>query len=152
VIDSIVIDASVALKWFFEDEEDVAAARAILSRWSRAEVDFIVPPHWTVEVLNGFRSAIIKKRIDRERALDLAKDFLDLGIGSADLSGLWADVFRTAVDLGRTTYDAAYVVLAEHHAVEFITGDRRLFHATVSVKPFVKYLGGLDSPSALTGR
>lgn len=151
---SIVVDASVALKWFFEDEADVDSARVLLGQWAEGGIGFTVPAHWPLEVLNGIRSAVLKKRVDAKRALEIADDFLKLGIGTTDIGAHSAQIFRTAVDLGRTTYDAAYVVLAERTGLELITGDRRLFNAVHNQKPFVRYIGDREqkAPADESGR
>jgi len=87
---NVVVDASVALKWFFDDEADRDSARALLDRWSRREVEFTVRAHWLLEVLNGVRSAIVKKRIDAKKAAEIAVDFLQLGVPTTDVASLSA--------------------------------------------------------------
>jgi len=85
VTDRLVVDASVALKWFFDDEDDIAPFAA--------------------------------------------------------------EIYRAAVDLGRTTYDTAYVVLAERMGVAFVTGDRRLHNSICSKKPFVRHIADFAPPA-----
>ncbi len=92
--------------------------------------------------------------MDANRASELADDFLKLGIATTDIGAHSAQIFRTAVDLGRTTYDTAHVVLAEKTGLELITGDRRLFNAVRDRKPFVRYIGEREknAPADESGR
>ena len=51
----LVIDASVAIKWFFHNkpgEQDVKQALGILRGLQDGKIDAIQPPHWLVEVLS----------------------------------------------------------------------------------------------------
>ena len=141
--DKIVVDASVALKWFFDDEPDIAAARDLLAKWERLEIDFIVAPHFPFEVLNAIRSGIIKGRITAEQAHVLAGDFLDLALESEAIIDM-NTVFSAAVELGRSVYDTAYVILAESRGIDFVTGDRKLYNAIAERRPFVRYVGKLS--------
>ena len=66
---SVVIDASLTLAWYFEDER-TPAIDAVLDRV--ANEGGLAPSLWRLEVANGFRMAIRRKRVDaafRDRAL-----------------------------------------------------------------------------------
>lgn len=142
----LVVDASVALKWLFDDEEDLVPARELLGQFHRGEAELVVPGHWPLEVLNGIKAGILKKRIESARAQTLADDFVDLGIATTDVTSYATEIYRTAVDLDRTAYDAAYIVLAEKTGLELWTGDKKLFNAVKTRKPFVRYVGEITRP------
>ncbi|MFC1707303.1 type II toxin-antitoxin system VapC family toxin [Planctomycetota bacterium] len=84
----LVVDASVALKWLLDDEEDRKPALALLSAFRHGKVTILVPPHWPAEVLNGIRSGVSKGRFDEARATELGRDFTELEIGAAEPPGL----------------------------------------------------------------
>ena len=66
---SVVLDASLTLSWYFEDER-TPAIDAVLDRVT--EDGAITPGLWRLEVANGLRMAMRRKRIDaafRDRAL-----------------------------------------------------------------------------------
>ena len=66
---SLVLDTSLALSWYFEDER-TPAADALLDRV--ADQGATVPGLWRLEIANGLRTAIRRKRIDegfRNRAI-----------------------------------------------------------------------------------
>ena len=58
---SLVIDSSMTLAWYFEDEQ-TAASIAVLNRV--AEAGAVVPALWRLEVLNGLQVAVRRGRIN----------------------------------------------------------------------------------------
>ena len=67
---SLVIDSSMTLAWYFEDEK-TAASIAVLNRV--AEAGAIVPALWHFEVPNGLQVAVRRGRITlayRDASLD----------------------------------------------------------------------------------
>ena len=58
---SLVIDASLTMTWYFEDEA-TAATEALLDVVAKSGA--VVPPLWRLEVASGFQSGIRRKRID----------------------------------------------------------------------------------------
>ena len=69
-MNDIVLDASIALQWFLEDETDRKYSLEILA--SLAEARAIVPSLWFYEVGNGLLMAHRRKRI----MLDQIEGFL----------------------------------------------------------------------------
>lgn len=67
---SLVIDSSMTLAWYFEDEK-TAASIAILNQV--AEEGAVAPALWRLEVLNGLQVAVWRGRITlayRDASLD----------------------------------------------------------------------------------
>ena len=60
---SLVLDASLTLSWYFEDER-TPAIDAVLDQVVASGAH--VPSLWRIEVANGFQMAIRRKRIDRD--------------------------------------------------------------------------------------
>jgi hypothetical protein len=60
---SVVINASLAMIWYFEDET-TPATDAILDRVSDAGT--VVPVLWRLEVANAFQSALRRRRISAD--------------------------------------------------------------------------------------
>ncbi|HVY16434.1 MAG TPA: type II toxin-antitoxin system VapC family toxin [Rhodopila sp.] len=58
---SLILDPSLTLAWYFEDER-TPAADAVLTQV--ADMGAVVPSPWRIEVLNAFQTAIRRKRID----------------------------------------------------------------------------------------
>ena len=60
---TVVLDASVALKWQFNDEEATAEATALLQDFVDGKIELITPTFFTYEILSGINVAINRKRI-----------------------------------------------------------------------------------------
>lgn len=120
-----VIDASITLSWHFEDER-TEAADLVLDRVSDGGA--FVPALWRLEVANGFRTAIRKKRIVasfRDEAL-LALASLSIALDPDTDAQSWTGTLALADRFDLTPYDAAYLELAHRRALPIATLDRDL--------------------------
>ena len=68
-----VIDSSVSLKWWLDDEDHVVEAREILKQIHLGRMTPLVPDLWKYEVANGIRTAVFRKRITENQG----KTFID---------------------------------------------------------------------------
>jgi predicted nucleic acid-binding protein len=126
-----VVDASVILNWYFEDEDD--AGTSIL----RELIDqpILVPVHWQAEVGNGI---LVAERRGRAAPAQISRlfDLLDTLEMEVDDDGATA-VFARVLPLARahrlTIYDALYLELAERRGVPLATLDKALAKAASSV-------------------
>ncbi len=126
---SFVLDCSITMSWCFEDELGGPAA-VVLDRLSSESA--IVPSIWGLEVANVLAVAQRRRRISRmdaERFLVLIDDLPIM----ADNDGRVADVYRLAVELGTSAYDASYIELAIRRALPLATKDEKLAGAARSI-------------------
>ena len=121
----LVLDASLALQWFLEDEADRKYSLSVLG--SLSEKRALVPILWFYEVGNGLPMAYRRKRI----ALDQIGAFLTrlkaLPIDAAQQAP--AGILQLpalAHSRGLTNYDAAYLALASRFNLPLATGDSDL--------------------------
>lgn len=126
----LVLDSSVALKWFLGDRPDemnVAEAMEVLSRIYRNEVTVIQPVHWCAEVLE----VLARVRADQ---IESMVGFLNVLAFSVEDS--WR-TYRTAaqlsVDLNHHLFDTLYHAVALEHGAEFITADKKYFNKAYSL-------------------
>jgi predicted nucleic acid-binding protein len=114
----IVLDASA---WV-----DIARARAPQELTDLLAVDghWAVPEHFTLEVLSAFRGAYLSRELDQ---MGLARAVRDLVSAPLDV---WptAPLIPRVVQLSEnaTTYDAAYVALAEELGCRLVASDAKL--------------------------
>jgi len=130
VID-LVLDASLALQWFLDDEKDREYSLRILR--SLSERRAIVPVLWFYEVGNGLLMAYRRKRISfnqiDEFLMRLGKLPIDAALQStSDMLGLPA----IARNYDLTNYDAAYLALAQQLKLPLATTDSELRKAASS--------------------
>jgi predicted nucleic acid-binding protein len=102
---TLVIDASLTLSWYFEDER-TPAADAVLDQVTNTGA--VVPSLWRLETANGLQVAIRRKRIDaafRDRALiHLAR--LPIAIDAETDAHAWTTMLQLADSFQLTLYDA----------------------------------------------
>jgi len=107
-----VIDRSIALAWFFEDERS-AAADAVLVQVT--ESGATVPSLWRLEVANALQAAVRRKRVDAAFRDASLKDLraLEVDIDPETDRQAWATTLELAERWRLTLYDAAYLELAQ---------------------------------------
>jgi predicted nucleic acid-binding protein len=138
----LVIDASVALKWFLRDEKYGDRAIGLLDRFVRGELDLAAPSLMVYEVINGLVIAQRRGRIAEERVLASISGFINLGITFVDVTGLEARVLHFCRVYDRSAYDASYLAVAEQESLALVTGDERLYNSTKGKAGWVKWIGG----------
>jgi len=121
----VVVDSSVAVKWFvLEDEDpDVGAALELLRRHREAQVVLNAPSLLRLEVLDALRFGGLDREGLRAVAESLEAMRLDWHDTDAEFSANAAEI---AVGYGLTVYDSVFVALALRLDAELITADRRL--------------------------
>jgi predicted nucleic acid-binding protein len=125
---SLVIDSSMTLKWYFEDEK-TAASIAILNRV--AEEGAVVPALWRLEVLNGLQVAVRRGRITiayRDASLNDLRSLV-IAIDPGTNRQAWSATLRLCDRFGLTPYDAAYLELAQRRQLPLATLDGELIRA-----------------------
>lgn len=147
MVDHLVVDASVAVKWYLpEGEDDLDAARLVLDRFSAGALDLVAPDLLLYEVASAVTVATIGRHPRLTAALgDLAIDrFLGLELRIAEAAGLLPAAYALVHRHGCALYDASYLALAQRLGIRFITADRKL-HRRIGDLPEVLWLA--DYPS-----
>ena len=122
---SLVLDSSVALAWAYSDE----ATQAIRDVFDRiADNGAYVPPLWQLEVANVLQMGVKRGRTGgnfRDAALaDLA--LLPIRLDLETDRQAWGGTMQLAIHHGLTSYDAAYLELAQRRKLPLATLDREL--------------------------
>lgn len=119
---TLVVDASVALTWCFEDERTPATI-AVLDRVVRDGA--MAPSLWPFEVLNALAAAQRRNRLNSERRLRLAGFLRQLPIAIDDdtIEYAWTMSAQLAERHRLTVYDAAYLELAQRMSLTLATLD-----------------------------
>ncbi len=140
---TLVVDASVTVKWFLP-EEGSDAALLIRDGFIAEEYQLIAPDL----MLSEFVNVLWKRRelVDERTSLDIVRDLLALGIALVPSEQLIVRAYRLAREYDRTVYDSMYLALAASRNCGMVTADARLYHAVEKRLPYVQLLG--DSKSA----
>ena len=139
---SVVVDASVAVKWCLPSvgEELVAEAEELLASSRRDEIQFLVPDLFWVELANALWKAVRRNEISPTNVASAMSFLRDLDITTLPSIDIVPQALDLAIRHGRTVYDSLYVVLALQSNSEMITADERLANALAARFP-VKWLG-----------
>ena len=141
-----VLDATVALKWQFEDEEVTSAAMALLEDFVEDKIELITPTLFPYEILSAINVAINRKRIREEAGYRAMNYITSLGIELRSFDNLIGTTFYMARQYGLSSYDCAYLALAEKEKCDFFTGDKKLFNSIRNRLPWIKWIGDYRSP------
>ena len=95
----------------------------------------------TYEIPSAINVAISRKGISEAVGKKAFNYLATLGIEERSFEGLFDQTFKMARKYNLSTYDCAYIVLAERERCDLYTGDRKLFHAAEKHLPWVKWIG-----------
>jgi len=119
---SLVVDASVALKWFLSEEPHASQALAVV----QSGATLIAPDFVIAEVCNAaWRSARLG-RISQAQVNEIAAilpRFFDAFVSAA---GLAPRAVAIARQIDHPVYDCLYLALAEAEQASVVTADMRL--------------------------
>ena len=127
---AFVLDSSVALAWLLQDEAN-ERTDALADRLEQENAH--VPSIWSLEVGNALMTALRRKRIsngDFGRCIS-ALSALPIEV---DTAAVLAGVLLIAQRFGLTSYDAAYLELAQRRGFPLATLDEKLRQACKTLK------------------
>jgi predicted nucleic acid-binding protein len=120
----IVIDASVAAKWFFQEEHSDAALDLLGNPFDLKAPDFL---YLELESLLCKRTR--RKELSIEEALEMDIEIRSMPISSYPLAELRERAFELALETRSSIYDCLYLALAEALEAPMVTADRKFFQA-----------------------
>lgn len=119
----VIIDASIALAFLLPDERKQEIDLIFLSL-TKNKIKILVPGIFYYEVLNGIRSAVLRKRISLRLAKNLLKRFLKFKIINKSVN--WEKTFELALKKKISFYDAAYLWLSKEEKIPLFSLDNHL--------------------------
>ena len=123
---AFVLDCSVTLPWFLEDERTEFTDSLL---FSVKTTEYWVPAIWCLEFPNALLVAERRKRIDRGRRLEALDQVARLLVRVDNEPIVMKAVSGIAERHDLSTYDAAYLELAVRLSAGLITLDRTLAQA-----------------------
>jgi predicted nucleic acid-binding protein len=128
--DVFVLDGSVAVAWFFEDEANTYAESIEDSlEWARA-----VPSLWPLEVANALLMGERRRRTTEAKVTQYVRllQALPVEVEEQDFARAFEGVLSPARIYGLSAYDAAYLEVAMRRELPLATLDRRLREAAAA--------------------
>lgn len=127
----LVLDASLTLQWFLEDETDRKYSLRVLA--SLTENRALVPILWFYEVGNGLLMAYRRKRISLEQTHGFMMRLKALPIEAVQQTpSQLLDLPALAQAHNLTNYDAAYLAIAKSSHAPLATTDYNLRKAAAA--------------------
>lgn len=121
---SVVVDASVAIKWFIP-EPDRGKAESLLS----GECHLLAPDLVWIEVASVAWKLTRRGALSPSEAQRIISDATAFPVEIARSLDLLPEALRIASKTDRTVYDSLYVALAVRERITLITADERLVNA-----------------------
>jgi predicted nucleic acid-binding protein len=114
----VVVDASVALKWVFDEPESEAAV-------ALRDEDLIAPVLWLVEAANALWRRIRIGDVTTREAVECFSELANAPVASLAMEPYLDRALELATEIGHPVYDCVYLALALHHDTHVVTADQR---------------------------
>ena len=119
-----VPDASVAVKWFIE-EEDSRSARRLRELFQQGTIDLDAPSLLTYEVVSALRFHPVA-RFTPKQLRGVIESLAGLQITREPSDHEWTTAFTLSLENRISIYDAVYVAFAVHGHSQMVTADKIL--------------------------
>jgi len=119
---TVVLDASVFLKWLLEDpstEPDTDKASALVKAVILGEVDILQPVHWLVEV------AAVSARLTPDTAVRDVEMLAAMQFPTSDELNVTRGATVLAMETKHHLFDTLYHAVALEHDALLVTADER---------------------------
>lgn len=120
-----VIDANVAIKWFFplrSEENHLSQALHILSLFLDGDIECHQPPHFITEVIG------VLTRLRPEKAAANLTDLLNMDFHRVETASSYATACSLSIELEHHAFDTLYHAVAiETSGATFITADETYY-------------------------
>ncbi|MGV6876407.1 type II toxin-antitoxin system VapC family toxin [Pseudochelatococcus sp. B33] len=121
-METLVVDASIAIKWVVE-EEGTEAAVDLRTRFRFAAPELLIP-----ECANILWKKVQRGELTRDETVLAAGLIERSGIDFLPMTGLLEQTTSLAIELSHPAYDCAYLTAALRSGSRFVTADTRLLH------------------------
>lgn len=119
---AVVVDASVAIKWFLPEIHSEVASLVLKSKQELLAPDLIWP-----EVGNILWKKVRRSEISVEEAKGILKDFLRFPLLTFGSKLLLNSAWNLAEEFHISVYDALYLALANNKDCSLVTADRKFY-------------------------
>lgn len=135
-----VVDASVAIKWFLEDEDYVEQSRAVFTAFNMGSIRLLAPEHLILEVANAIQSAVRSRRLTAQDGDQAISYLLSLDIPRVSGRELIIAGYRMAFRYDCVFYDALYLALADAVRCPLLHADRKLQTSVAGKFPLARWI------------
>lgn len=119
-METLIVDASIAIKWVVE-EEGTQAAVDLRSRFRLVAPELLIP-----ECANILWKKTQRGELMRDEAVLAASLLESSGVAFLSMTGLLKQAASLAIELSHPAYDCTYLAAAIQTGSRFVTADDRL--------------------------
>jgi predicted nucleic acid-binding protein len=128
-IERLVVDTSVAVKWFF-DEPLSEHALGILEVCQSGAASLLAPDLIYLEFGNAVRKRVLRDELAPEDGASIVAAFTRLVFETVfESRSLLPASYRLALQHGCTVYDAVFLAVASQLGADCVTADERFYRA-----------------------
>ena len=143
---SVVVDASLAVKWLVE-EDDSDKAHAALHSWVAQGIARIAPHLMPFEVANALHRRVLRGELTVDDSIRMIARLLESRLALHQPPDLHVRALQLASQLNQNAaYDAHCLALAESLGCELWTADERFYRAASTSVANVRWLGDFIAP------
>ena len=143
---SVVVDASLAVKWLI-DEDDSDKAHAALQSWVAQDMARIAPHLMPFEVANALHQRVLRGELTVGDSIRMMARLLESRLELHQPPGLHVRALQLASQLKQNAaYDAHYLALSESFGCELWTADERFYRAASQSIGNVRWIGEFVAP------
>ena len=129
MITPCVVDASVGIKLFLNEEDSEIVADLFADHLANTSAQLIaVPGFFFVECTSILRKAVRLNGYDAAQARSDIADLVHMGLYTIPTDSLVGTAFEIASVYGASAYDSCYVALSDQLGVPLLTADTRLIN------------------------
>jgi predicted nucleic acid-binding protein len=141
---NLVVDASVAVKWFLPSHREPFSDKAmsVKQRLAAGQLRIVVPDLFWAETANVFWKAIRQKRWNAASATTALASLQEADLSTVSSLSILDRAFEIATFYDQSLRDCLYVALAVDAKTQLITADEKLANALAARFP-VKWLGAI---------
>ena len=135
----LVVDSSVAVKWF-STETHTAEALRVLADYRDGRLKMLAPDLIYAEFGNIIWKKQVFQGLHATTAEAVIKQFAQLLITLTSSQSLLEEAYQIASTHKRTVYDSRYIALSLHESCQFVTADEKLVNAVGNAFPNIVWL------------
>ena len=120
----IVVDASVAIKWYVHEPHTAAASQLLDPRF-----ELVVPDLLWAEFGNILWKKHLRGDVTAGAARQIVGELKRVAMRTEPVAPLLGAAFEIAMRIRRTVYDSTYLALAERLGCSFVTADEKLYNS-----------------------
>jgi predicted nucleic acid-binding protein len=148
MMDTIVVDSSVAIKWFVVELYSVEA-HYILEEYQAGTLTLLAPDLLYAEVGNIVWKKHRFQGLAAEDAEEVLAAFRLVTFMATSCVALLEEAYRLAVTHQRTVYDAMYLALSLRENCRWVTADERIVNALGAIFPQIIWIANWPQRTTL---